>query len=191
MVQPQAAGLSTLATSRCDVPNATRLASSIRGREDTHRLICFLACLPCPLPSCPACPWPNNEMLVALSSARPPHFGRSHPPWPDFGPSLASASSGRPRNRSTQRWRPRLPSFIDKRTGTLATTLVSDNTLFYAHRFEWSWPSIQSPRSKHVSAFSFRETVCRNDPGENVNTVGKTALSKAQAPSCGSQRKYS
>ena len=95
MVQPQAAGLSTLATSRCDVPNATRLASSIRGREDTHRLICFLACLPCPLPSCPACPWPNNEMLVALSSARPPHFGALSSTmarlWPEPGLALAQA----------------------------------------------------------------------------------------------------
>ena len=73
------------------VPRCQKTAPSAR-LTTTHRLICFLACLPRPLPSCPACPWPNNEMLVALSSARPPHFGRSHPPWPDFGPSLASPS---------------------------------------------------------------------------------------------------
>ena len=79
--------------------------------------------------------------------------------WPEPGLGLK-----RSRNRSTQRWRPRLPSLIDKRKGTPATTLVSDNTLFYTHRFEWSWPSIQSPRSEHVSTFSFRD--CRNDPGD-------------------------
>ena len=87
--------------------------------------------------------------------------------WPEPGLGLK-----RPRNRSTQRWRPRLPSLIDKRTGTLATTLVSDNTRFTPTGLSGRGHPYSPPDQNMCPHFRF-ETVCRNGPGENVNTVGK------------------